>query len=92
MAVVEKSDGSIRLCLDPGALNEAIVKPHYAVPTLEDITARLHEHKVFTKIDAGSSYWMLKLTEDSAYITTFNTSEGRFNVTSDFGWSELLSK
>ena len=78
MVVAEKSDGSIRLCLDPRELNEAIVRPHYPVPTFEDITARLHGHKIFTKLDARSGYWMLELTEQAADLTTFNTPEGRY--------------
>ena len=78
MVVAEKADGSIRLCLDPRELNEAIVRPHYPVPTFEDITARLHGHQVFTKLDARSGYWMLELTESASDLTTFNTPEGRY--------------
>lgn len=47
------------------------------MPTFEDITARLHGHKIFTKLDARSGYWMLELTEQAADLTTFNTPEGR---------------
>lgn len=50
MAIVEKSDGSVRLCPYPRLLNEAVVSPHYPVPTFDDITARLHGNKIFTKL------------------------------------------
>ena len=33
------------------------------VPTIEDITVRLHGYKVFTKFDALVGYWRLELTE-----------------------------
>ncbi|XP_048583273.1 uncharacterized protein LOC125562956 [Nematostella vectensis] len=33
---VTKSNGSIRLCLDPKDLNKAIRRPHYCTPTLDD--------------------------------------------------------
>ena len=33
MLIVEKKDGSIRLCIDPRALNKAIMREHYNVPT-----------------------------------------------------------
>lgn len=81
MVVAEKRDGCIRLCLDPKQLNEAIIRPHYPVPTLEHITAKLHGHTVFTKLDARSGYWMLELTDEAADLTTFNTPYGRYQYT-----------
>ena len=38
IVTTEKPDGSLRLCLDPKDLNEAIVRPHYPVPKF-DISA-----------------------------------------------------
>ena len=38
---VEKPSGSIRLCLDPRDLNKAIKRPHYTLPTTEEILARM---------------------------------------------------
>ena len=38
MAIVEKSDGSLRICLDPKHLNQAIKREYYQLPTIEDIT------------------------------------------------------
>lgn len=39
---VTKTNGSVRLCLDPRDLNKAVCKPHYVTPTFEDITAELN--------------------------------------------------
>lgn len=33
--------GKLRVCLDPKDLNKAINRPHYPLPTLNDITAKL---------------------------------------------------
>ena len=78
MVVVEKKDGGLRLCLDPRDLNEAIIRPHYPVPTFDDVAARIHGHTRFTKLDARCGYWMLVLDEQSSELTTFNTPSGRY--------------
>ena len=37
--------------------------------------------KFFTKLDAKSGYWQLKLKDSSSYLTTFNTPFGRYRFT-----------
>jgi hypothetical protein len=39
IVVVEKSNGSIRICLDPKNLNEAILREHFPMQTADDIIA-----------------------------------------------------
>ena len=75
---VPKKDGSVRICLDPKDLNTAIKRSHYPLPTVEDITTRLTNAKVFSVFDAKSGFWQVKLTEQSSFYTTFNTPFGRF--------------
>ena len=42
IAVVEKSNGKLRLCLDPRNLNKAIIKlEHYQLPTVDIMEKRL---------------------------------------------------
>ena len=48
MAIVEKPDGSLRICLDPSHLNKAIKREHFQLPTIEDITTRMANAKWFT--------------------------------------------
>ena len=45
MVVVPKKDGTLRICLDPKDLNKAVQREHYLLPTIEDITTRLHGAK-----------------------------------------------
>jgi len=47
LLTVEKKDKSLRLCLDPRQLNIAIKREHYAIPTADDIIARLHGKSVY---------------------------------------------
>ena len=78
MTVVRKPDGRVRICLDPRGLNAAIRREHYPMPTFEQIAARMPGARVFSKFDATSGYWQLPLTDESSYLTTFNTQFGRY--------------
>ena len=60
LVIVEKKDGSLRLCLNPRDLNKATKRENFQIPTVEDVTCRLSGKKVFTVIDlkdASSSVW-----------------------------------
>ena len=78
MAIVQKPDGRLRICLDPKHLNKAIKQEHFQLPTIEVITTRMANAKWFTKLDANRSYWQLPLDEESQLLTSFNTPFGRF--------------
>lgn len=78
LVVVEKPNGKIRVCLDPKDLNEAVKRPHYNMPTLEDALAKISGAKYFSKLDAKSGYWQMKLSEKSSFFTTFNSPFGRY--------------
>ena len=78
LVTVQKPNGSLRLCLDPKDLNEAIMRPHYPSKTLDDILPDLTGATVFSKFDARSGYHSLVLTERSSLLTTFNTPFGRY--------------
>ena len=78
LAYSRKSSGKIRICLYPKHLNEAIRRPHYPTPTLEEMTFRLEGATVFSKLDARSGYWSITLDDESSTLTTFNTPFGRY--------------
>lgn len=79
LVIVEKPrTGKLRICLDPRELNKAIKRPHYPLPTLEDITPRLTGARYFSVLDARSGYWSIKLSHESSKLTTFNTPFGRY--------------
>ena len=81
LVVREKPNGSLRVCLDPRDLNKAIRREHYPVPTVQSITTKLHGSTLFSRLDAKSAYWNVKLDEESSYLTTFNTHRGRLRYT-----------
>ena len=78
LVVVEKSNGKLRVCLDPRNLNKEIKCPHYTMPTLEDAVSKMADAKFFSKLDARSGYWQIGLEEKCSYLTTFNTPFGRY--------------
>jgi len=77
LVVVEKGN-KLRVCIDPKDLNKAIMRPHYALPTIDDIAPKLSKAKVFTILDAKDGFWQVKLSEKASYLTTFNTPYGRY--------------
>jgi len=77
MVVVQKRNGKIHVCLDSRNLNQTIMCSHYPLPTIEEVTTRLTNTKLFTVLDAKSGFWQVKPDEPSNYLTTFNTPFGR---------------
>ena len=78
MVVVLKKNGKVRICIDPCDLNEAILREHHPMNSIEDIATRLQDSAVYSVLDANSGYFQIKLTERSSELTTFNTPFGRY--------------
>ena len=60
IVIVEKSNGDIRLCLDPKDLNRAVKREFSQMPTAEEIMSRMFGATVFSKLDASAGYWQVK--------------------------------
>ena len=80
IVVVEKSNGKLRLCLDPRNLNKAIKREHFQLPTVDDIMENMPGAKIFSKLDASSRYWQIRVDDESADLLTFNTPFGRYRL------------
>jgi hypothetical protein len=78
MVTVEKPSGALRVCIDPKDLNDAIMRPHYPSRSIDDILPDLTGAKVFSKFDARTGYWTVKLNKKSSFLTVFNTPFGRY--------------
>ena len=74
---MKKSNGKIRLCLDPTHLNKWIIRPHHSAKLVYDILHRLNGAKYFTVVDSTSSFFNHKLDKESSKLTTFGTPFGR---------------
>ena len=80
LVIVEKPNGQLRLCLDPRDLNKAIKRYHHPMPTVHEILGKLGGAKVFSKLDASSGYWQIKVDDESSKLLTFNTPFGRHRL------------
>ena len=74
--VAVKKPNKLRVCLDPRDLNTAIKRPHFPMPTLEEVIPELNKAKVFTVLDAKDGFLQVVLDEPSSLLTTFWTPFG----------------
>ena len=78
IVTVQKSNGKLRVCIDPKPLNKALKRTHYSFPVLDDILPRLSKARVFSICDVSSGFWHVELDESSSRLTTFATPFGNF--------------
>lgn len=78
MVTVVKTNGDVRICVDPKDLNKAISREHHPMKTVERIVANVPYAKVFSTVDTTSGFCHLQLDEDSSKLTCFNTPYGRY--------------
>ncbi|GBP15249.1 Uncharacterized protein K02A2.6 [Eumeta japonica] len=88
---VLKSDGTVRVCGDYSVtLNKVLHIDRYPLPRIEELFARLHEGKEFSKLDLSMAYMQLELTEDSQPLTCINTHRGLSNLRLVLGYRRRL--
>jgi hypothetical protein len=91
MVVARKSNGEIRICLDPADLNGAIKRQHYQVPSAQKIVSRIGKAKYFSTLDATSGFLQVLLADQSTSLTTMATPFGRYKfLRLPFGLSSSL--
>lgn len=78
LVVIEKSDESLRLCLDPVDLNKAVKREHYIIPTYDDICSKLSNKKFFSVLDMREGFYHIPLDDASSEYCTFNTEFGLY--------------
>ena len=78
IVVDEKPNGSLRICLDPVDLNKWVQRPHYPIPSFDNVASKCSGTNRFFKLDARNGYWSMELGDESSVITTFSTSFGRY--------------
>lgn len=59
-------------------LNKATQREHYQLPTRDEIHAKFKAAHYFSKLDARTEFWQMKLDQNSSKLTCFNTPFGRY--------------
>ena len=84
--LIRKRDGSVRWCIDYRALNDVTVKDLFPLPLVDDCLETLSGSVWFSKLDANSAYWQIKINESDRRKTAFITKYGLFeHVRMGFG-------
>ncbi|XP_075733124.1 uncharacterized protein LOC142775550 [Rhipicephalus microplus] len=78
LVVVHKKDGTLRICMDPRAVNRSIKREHYPIPSREDIESELAGAQYFSRLDANAGFHQISLDEATSRICTFATPFGRY--------------
>jgi len=78
LTIVPKTGGKIRMCVDLTNLNKGVKREIYPLPRISDMLSKLSQGTMFSKLDANSGFWQVKLDPKCRLLTTFITPWGRF--------------
>ncbi|KAB0790218.1 hypothetical protein PPYR_15451, partial [Photinus pyralis] len=76
LVIVQKPNGSLRLCLDPKEINQCIKDEHFNIPTLDDLKSKLKNASLFSVLDLKDGFWQIKLEKQSIKYCVFSTIFG----------------
>ena len=76
--LVRKRHGSVRCCVDYCGLNTLTTKDVYPLPLIDECMDTLAGNLWFSKLDANSAYWQVKIREQDRKKTAFITKYGLY--------------
>ena len=76
--LVQKKDGTWRLCINYQALNKITIRIKYPNPQIDDLLDQLKGEKYFSKINLKSGYHQVPIEPSNVWNTSFKAKEGLF--------------
>ena len=76
--LIRKRDGTVRYAIDYRKLNSVTENEVYLLPLIEECIDSLTGNKWFSKLDANSAYYQVKMKEEDKPKTAFITKYGLF--------------
>ena len=84
--LIRKRCGSVRWCVDYRALNALTIKDVFPLPLVDECLDTLAGNVWYSKLDANSAYWQVKIKPEDCSKTAFITKYGLFEFARmDFG-------
>jgi hypothetical protein len=77
--VLVRKNGKLRICIDPTDVNNNLLRRHYPLKGIEEITATITNSKFFTILDCKKGFWQLKVSPRTSEYLTFGTPWGRYS-------------
>lgn len=78
IVLVQKKDGTLRLCVDYRKVNQVTKVDSYPLPTIDTMLQSLRGRKFFSTLDLSSGYWQIALSESAKEKSAFTTTEGLY--------------
>ncbi|MCO5571843.1 hypothetical protein L7F22_025591 [Adiantum nelumboides] len=76
--LVQKKDGTYRMCVDYRALIRITIKNRFPVPRVEDLFDKLQGSTYFSRIDLKSCYHQIRIVDEDIVKTAFRTTFGLY--------------
>ncbi|MCO5588021.1 hypothetical protein L7F22_041975 [Adiantum nelumboides] len=76
--LVQKKDGTYRMCVNYRALNRITIKNRFPVPRVEDLFDKLQGSTYFSRIDLKSGYHQIRIVDEDIVKTAFCTMFGLY--------------
>ena len=71
--LVQKKDGTYRMCVDYHALHKTTIKNRFLAPWFEDIFDKLQGSTYYSHIDIKSGYHQIRIVLEDIHKTAFRT-------------------
>ncbi|GBM60077.1 Uncharacterized protein K02A2.6 [Araneus ventricosus] len=76
IVIIEKANGTIRICVDPQDLNKVIKREHVSIPTIEEFLPKLTNKSVHSVLDLKEGFFQIPLDVKSSELCSFSTPFG----------------